>query len=853
MFKRKIISFLCIIGVVAGMNSFKVSAQKQPYECHRELVSYILPGFTEKEGNVTRSEFINQLINLRYGEKENKITTFKDVDEFNVASGEIEYAKELGIIDNAGMFYPELPITVSQAKKVAVNLLGYREMAELKGGYPLGYSQVAEELELFSDTVSDKYITWQEFSEIIYNILNAPAISVQISGEDITYMVEDEANLLNTKFEIYEFSGIETANYLTSLTDKNEKSGEGFVKVAGEEYRYGGKDYLGYNVSGFYRDVDGEKEIITMRPDKNEELTLKTEDIEYFDPYTVRYTTDEKTDSFDIYPGYSFIYNHKAYEKTDIADLIMDSGADVSFIDADRDGKYETIKMIKKDYLVVSNVNTFDMIVSGNDFSKGIIKLGDEVIYKIEKNNRASEIYDISVGDLLCYTVSEDLMYYEINAVYNEISGKVSAIDKEEKTIKINETEYDYNSYFEKYYESYVTLGSDVTVLTDDEGEICAVISRTNTYSYGWIIKKWDDELSDRICLKMFTEAGSVENYTLSENVMFDGVKTADKSVINGKLDLGSDSKRFVRYFVNKNGEITKIDFSENAAGEVPFLENKKADNSFTCFFENTSSVYLSSGRFFNDLCKLSDSCKIFIIPKSAEKRNDDSNYMSVSNGYFSNNVSYTVNVYDIDEINGAEAIVIFDDRTSLATEAASAVVENVEMTLDKDDRVIYLVSILKDGSFITLETTEDTAEKASKLNPGDIIRYSKSTDNKLLSFNLEYDCKNNLLLAQDSNQVKYRKGFIYSFNNGYTTILEKDSLTGYSYKDMSFTYFGNVKPSHIYLTLNPDGTVKKATVRNQPDSTVKSFRSVGQGCDRIITRSRFEALNSVWIYHIEY
>ena len=834
-----------------GMNSFEVSANKNPYECHGELVSYILPGFSEKEGNVTRSEFVMNLINLRYGEKENRITTFKDVDEFNEASGEIDYAKELGIIENVNMFYPDLPITVTQAKKVAVNLLGYKKMAEIKGGYPLGYSQIAEELELFPEM--EKYITWQDFSEIIYNILNAPLISIQINGGDVTYDIIEEANLLNTKFEIYGFSGIETANYLTSLTDKDEKCNDGFVKIEGEEYNYSGTDYLGYNVSGFYRDFDDEKEIITMRPDKNEEFTLKTEDIEYFDSYTVRYSTDEKTESDDIYPGYSFIYNHKAYEKTDIRELIMDSDADVTFIDADKDGKFETIKMIKKDYLVVDNVNTFDMIISGKDFSKGVIKLGNEEIYRITKNNEMSSVYDLSAGDLICYTVSEDLMYYEINAVYNEISGRVSAIDKEEKIIKIGEQEYSYNSHFEKYCEGYISLGSDVILLLDDEGEVCCITNRANTYSYGWIMKKWNDEELDRICLKMFTETGKVEQYILSEKVLIDGVKTENKAVINEKLDLGNDSKRFVRYFVNKNNEITKIDFSENATGELPFLDNKKTDDSFTCFYENTSSVYLNSGRLFSELCKLSDTCKIFVIPKSAEKRNDESNYMSVSSGYFSNNVSYTVNVYDIDEVNGAESIVLFDDRVSLATEAASAVVESVEMALDEDDRVMYRVSILKDGTFISLETTEDTTEKASKLNPGDIIRYSKSGDNKLLSFNVEYDCKNDLLLAQDSNQVKYRKGYIYSYNNGYATILEKDSLVGYNYKDMSFTYFGNIKPSHIYITLNSDGTVKKATVRNQPDSTVKSYRSVGAGCDRIITRSRFEALNSVWIYHIEY
>lgn len=853
MLKRKIICLFCALSIMLGITAFDVSAGKIPAECHGELVSYILPGFAAEEGNVTRGEFVKYLVQLRYGEKADGISEFKDVDEYSDASGEINYAREIGIIDSAEMFYPDLPITLNQAEKVAVNLLGYKKMAELRGGYPSGYAQTAAELELFSDVALEKYITWTSFSEIIYNILNAPLISVEINANDVSYAIDENANLLNTKYEIYEFSGIETANYLTSLTEPEGKCKEGSVKIGSEEYLYNGTDYLGYNVSGFYRDNDGEKEIITMRPERNEEITLKTGDIKHFDSHSVSYNTETKIKSEDIYPGYSFIYNHKAYKNTDIADLIMNSDAELTFIDADGDSKYETIKMIKKDYLVVKNVNTFDMLISGNDFEKGVINLDSEVIYKITKNNTNASIHDIAVGDLLCYTVSEDLLYYEINSVYNEISGKISGINKEDNIIKISDEEYSYNSYFKKHYESFAPIGTDVVLLLDDEGKICCIAEKNNAYFYGWIMKKWNDESTDRYCLKIFTESGTVKNYKLADAVSFDGVKVSALDAIEQKLDLTSDEKRFVRYFVDGNEEITKIDFSENASGGLPFNEKKKENDYLTCFYEDTTSTYLSSGKLFSNLCKLSDSCKIFIIPESDDKRNDEANYLAVSSGYFSNNVSYTVNVYDIDEVNGAEAIVIFDDRNSLATEAASAVVESVEMTLNEDDNVIYLVSLLKDGTFMTLETTEDTAEKAGKLNPGDIIRYSKSTDNKLLSFNLEYDCKNNLLLAQDSNQVKYRKGFVFSYNNGYTTILEKDSLSGYTYKDMSFTYFGNIKPSHIYLTLNSDGSVRKAMVRNQPDSTIKSYRSVGSVCDRIITRSRFEALNSVWIYHIEY
>ena len=87
MFKRKIVCLLCAVSLVIGTGMTEVLADNKPYECHGELVSYILPEFSEKEGNVTRAEFIKHLVNLRYGEKADRVSGFKDVDEYYINIG----------------------------------------------------------------------------------------------------------------------------------------------------------------------------------------------------------------------------------------------------------------------------------------------------------------------------------------------------------------------------------------------------------------------------------------------------------------------------------------------------------------------------------------------------------------------------------------------------------------------------------------------------------------------------------------------------------------------------------------------------------------------------------------------
>lgn len=120
--------------------------------------------------------------------------SFSDVGPDHWAYPYIEYAQQSGIIDgyDDGTFRPEAEVTIEEALKMVVSLLGYAPMAEDTGGYPDGYLNVAEKLEL-SSGISVKQtepIVRAEMADVAGQALYVP-LMVPAEAEDGAYVICD--------------------------------------------------------------------------------------------------------------------------------------------------------------------------------------------------------------------------------------------------------------------------------------------------------------------------------------------------------------------------------------------------------------------------------------------------------------------------------------------------------------------------------------------------------------------------------------------------------------------------------------------------------------------------------------
>ena len=116
--------------------------------------------FSEKyyRNTVTRGEFAAMIMDLLGGEETaSNSVPFGDVPTSNAYYGAIGYVYNSGLMSGVGggNFAPESPITYVQALKTVLVALGYKDLAEIQGGYPAGYIKIAMNLKLMKNSPGD--------------------------------------------------------------------------------------------------------------------------------------------------------------------------------------------------------------------------------------------------------------------------------------------------------------------------------------------------------------------------------------------------------------------------------------------------------------------------------------------------------------------------------------------------------------------------------------------------------------------------------------------------------------------------------------------------------------------------
>lgn len=122
---------------------------------------------------------------------------FNDISNNHWAYRYISAAKENSIIngDENGNFNPDSYITNEEIIKMIVCLIGYNEMAEMKGGYPAGYKAVASQfgitngLTLKAETTAVR----EDVAVMISNALDIPIMALKNADADgnVVYIILD--------------------------------------------------------------------------------------------------------------------------------------------------------------------------------------------------------------------------------------------------------------------------------------------------------------------------------------------------------------------------------------------------------------------------------------------------------------------------------------------------------------------------------------------------------------------------------------------------------------------------------------------------------------------------------------
>lgn len=677
--------------------------------------------------------------------------------------------------------------------------------------------------------------------ELLYIILGnmcdaemlLPSYSVDgaSGGEYVTVGYKNNGETLAHRyFGITCDEGIVSGDDKTLLSEATS-AGNNIAKINGRKYactRYEASDYLGQNVEFYYNDDD---EIVYMSPKDNEVTEVNGDDIEGFDGSTVSYLANDKKRNMKLSGDFSVIFNGRA--KVNFDKELFDGCRSAVFIDNNKDGKAEVVKI----------TNAYNFVVSAVSGNKLYAKFGGGVIdydkYDVTVTNSIGKIYDeeriSKISEWSVLSVSEsvtargDICYDAVistSSALGTVNEIVTDSGSGDKKIRIGSTWYETDKDVVYENNNNISAGDDIKAYINSYGKIAVVCKVQLSSKYGFISSViYDEESGDdeNVFFKIFNEDGKFENVRAADRVIIDSVSEKNQKSIRDKIrGTGEFKGVFVIYTLNASGALKKID--------LPY--NKEAGENCGAY-ESVDSLHITTKDFTgrNRRVPMSMSgkvfynadTKVFAIPYDLEKQK----YFRVSDkNMFAEDADYTVDAYQV--------------RTDSVV--ADVIVRRIE-TVGEDDirdynylfffNKIYDVydneseeacmemEYLKNGKMVRQRIDSDVEETAKKLSRGDGILFSEDIDGNIMFIKKVYDRKTGTYPTETTEwnsgrrniggvvDIKYSDHIklegsdeIFNMNTAETTIAIYDSnenkLTAGSVSDIIDKTTGT--PSNLYM-----------------------------------------------------
>lgn len=437
------------------------------------------------DSTITRAEFTKIVCEIQNmgGEGNKGATAFTDVPADHWASGYINFASSMGIINGMGdgTFNPEGPVTYEQAVKMLVATLGYEPMAASMGGYPTGYLAIAQQrgvLKSITAPASTAEATRGLIAQITYNALDVPMMVQTGFGSDITYEVQDGSNytarttLLTSKLDVAKLAGEVVANEKVSyVSNSSTPAKDGYIKFRADEnfkntddtWQIGSSisntttfdfavgetnasDLLGFRCVAYAREVaSNDFELVAIVPEegKNNTLTVDMADVDDSD----RFVIDTTDDTFKL--AYFESDDARRSTQVDLAYQNDDNNTEFVVIWNNQNGyqgtstNVESLRQIKQsvsslaarltmvdwnndDLYDLIKVDAYDhVVVDEVDAEEGIIRTmgGDRIDLQLDDSDVNVTIRDVDGNAVELDSIAQN----DVLAIISDATGKLRA------------------------------------------------------------------------------------------------------------------------------------------------------------------------------------------------------------------------------------------------------------------------------------------------------------------------------------------------------------------------------------------------------------------------------------------
>ena len=743
---EKKITILQDMGIITYDDEMEYSED----EVTREMLASILYYFYNGARNTEVNEYTGEW-------------PFTDLDQGYWASGDIMTLVERGCMggftDNT--FRLEETATQLQAIKSLIVVLGYTDVAEMKGGWPNGYIAVSNELGLTKgmQIAYNSPMTKGDFVHLLYNALHAEVMEMEFKGiQNVTYQPGD--TLMNS-LGFYEIKGIMTATDVTALLGYKEAS-ENRAVINGIEFdvNFNCNNYLGMNVEAIYKKVNGMDigEIVYIEEFNNDIVVIDDDDI-VMDQTTSSVfcylNENDRLKAVSIDPEVTLIFNGKRLTYFSEGHLEPKDGT-VTLIDADKNGEYETITVKSYTSYFVSNIvaNENEVIITDKLGKTPVrIDLADHK-YTIIKNAAVTNTEALKKDTVI--SIAADQMTADTLAVMGTSTcfelvvsdttedGIIQGYSQEENKITINGTVYPISKWFNDTLYS-IRLNKDTKVYLSASKEVVAA-TYSEVESYGFLLGIYPaDDSEEDVYFKIFTEtaetikAKAVPKFKI-DNKTFDTYEEAKKHIENANLKfvenvnttfLNSNGKEQLIRFTMKGEEIATIDtVLQNYTDPVREKECFRFGKNLLGSEMGDDGKIIIMGKTMNGRYGFNAGVKIFTIPQDLSKNKA----FGVSSSFTgSGNPSFSkMTVFDLDEFNVADAILMIGEKVESidgkevgSTGATLSLVDTIYQSIDEEDQPRTVIQGVKisDGSRMEMPLAAD-CNNVGLLQKGALIRY---------------------------------------------------------------------------------------------------------------------------------
>lgn len=793
----------------------------------------------------TRAEFVADVAELmQLGEAVSETPVFSDVPATSEYAGYINAAAAAGVVAAGTQFRPGDPITIDEAITIIVNMIGYADYAAYAGGYPNGYRAAAEYAQILTQvqTVSGE-ITAEDAKILLLNALNSRVLELSGSFDQI---VSDETFLMQN-YDITRMQGILNETPVNSLYTSEVNYDSVLIHVGDTELKMTDNNYadlLGYNVTAYY---DGDGMAVSLTAARNNRVAVAEDwDKAEMSGLNIVLHGEEKRETIRLDEAYVVLYNG-GYTTESLEALLEQASGQVEFIDNDRNGRYDVVKVQIAQYIVVEDTSRANELINDKNAAENSIDLSDpDINYTIYDGEEVIRFLDIQEDDVYEVYKSVDGKIITAYKLSERISGVISSTSAD--GVYIDDVLYETTSYYDTYYADKVVMGTSGTFVLSQSGKLVSfeLDATEMKYAYVYRIVRSEEDYTN-IIVRMFTEDGENLTLNLADRVRMDGSSYKKEAAYSYMLAFAESE--LIRYRTDADGLLKYVDTAEEQDGIV--TAEKPEDNSLTkCIFAQDTFQYKPDMAAMYPYFNIS-STKVFVIPPSAATAED---YIVTGNSFFIDGTYGGMTVYDVGLSGTAGAVVVRSDDVvpEIAGRAPSFVIESLTQEYnEEEEEVMYIVYGWQDSKFTSYYIDDSVAvTKASgeTLGFGDVIRFT-AENGIIKKMECDLDANENVFAKNNTSTAIFNGGVVgvgYQFGRAYSVegqwVYMTDSPTGWY--DMTRLRNFIVNTNNIAIVNLTDKTIKTGTLGD-----IKTFSNNGSGGDVLLLRQRDLGALSLIVY----